>query len=79
MMDRARGMVRVKGVHNNEWGGFTVKLSAPTQLVFIIAVILVVLAIVSIYVAVPYVSAHAFWVAIVGFAVLAAGCLFRNT
>lgn len=55
------------------------KLSAPTQLVFIIAVVLVVLAIISIYVAIPYVSAHAFWVAVVGFAVLAAGCLFRNT
>lgn len=54
-------------------------LSAPSQAVFWIAVVLVVLAIISTFVAIPFVSTYAFWVAILGFVVLAGGCLMRGT
>ena len=48
-------------------------LSAPTQPVFLIAVILAVLAIISIYVSIPFISGNAFWVAIVAFVLLTVG------
>jgi hypothetical protein len=54
------------------------QLSAPTQVVFIIAVILAVLAVIGVFVSIPFVSAYAFWFAIVGFVVLAAGCLMKG-
>lgn len=53
-------------------------LSAPTQIVFLIAVILAILAVAGMYVAIPFVSANAFWVAIVAFVILAAGCMMKG-
>jgi hypothetical protein len=53
-------------------------LSAPTQAFFLISLVLVVLAVLAIFVTVPFVSGYAFWFAVVGYAVLAAGCLFRG-
>ena len=49
------------------------KLSAPTQNVFLISVVLAILAVVATFVAIPVVSAYAFWVAIVAYLVLVAG------
>ena len=54
-------------------------LSAPSQAVFWIAVVVVVLAIISTFVAIPVVSGYAFWVAILGFVILAGGTLMKGT
>ncbi len=53
-------------------------LNAPTQIVFWIAVVIAVLAIVGTFVAIPVISAYAFWVAILAFVILAGGTLMRN-
>jgi hypothetical protein len=53
-------------------------LSPPTTAVFIISVVLAVLAIIGTFVAIPFISGHAFWVAIVAFIILACGNLFRG-
>jgi hypothetical protein len=54
-------------------------LTAPTQLIFIISLILAVLALIGYFVPmIPFVSVYAFWFAIVGYAVLAAGCVMKG-
>jgi len=54
------------------------RLNAPTQIVFMISLALAVLALIGHFVAIPYVTAYQFWVAIVGYAVLAAACVMKN-
>jgi hypothetical protein len=51
------------------------KLGAPTQAVFLISLIVVLLAIIGLFVNIPVISMYAFWVAIAGYAVLAVACL----
>ena len=46
-------------------------LSPPTTAVFIISLILAVLAIIGTFVAIPLISANAFWVAIIAYVILA--------
>lgn len=53
-------------------------LSAPTKPVFMIALILGVLAIVGTFIAIPVVSANAFWMLVVAFVILAAGNLMKG-
>lgn len=53
-------------------------LSAPTQPIFLISLVLAVLAIIGFFVSIPFVSAYAFWFAIVGYIVLAVGCLMKG-
>jgi len=53
-------------------------LSPPTTAVFIISVVLAVLAIIGTFVAIPVISANAFWVAIIAYIILAVGNLFRG-
>lgn len=53
-------------------------LSAPTRLIFLISLVLVVLAFVAGYVAIPFVSAYAGWVMLAGYVVLAGGCLMKG-
>jgi hypothetical protein len=53
-------------------------LSPPTTAVFIISLILAVLAVISAFVVIPVISAHAFWVAIIAYIVLAVGNVFRG-
>ena len=53
-------------------------LSAPTQLIFIIAVVIAVLALIGSFVVIPFVSAYAFWLMTLAFVVLAAGVLFKG-
>ena len=48
-------------------------LSAPTMPVFLISVVLAALAVIGMFVAIPFVSANAFWVAIVAYIVLLVG------
>jgi hypothetical protein len=62
---------------NNE-GGLEMNLSPPTTAVFVISLILAVLAVISSFVVIPFISAHAFWVAIIAYVSLAVGNLFRG-
>jgi len=58
-------------------GRTVMDLHKPTMLVFVISLILVVLAVVSIFVVIPYVTAYAFWFAVAAWVVLAGGCLMK--
>jgi len=53
-------------------------MNAPKQITVIIAVILAVVALVGYFVAIPFVSAYAFWILCVGFLVLLAGNIFKG-
>jgi len=53
-------------------------LSPPTTAVFVISLILAVLAVIGTFVAIPAISANAFWVAIIAYVILAIGNLFRG-
>ena len=54
-------------------------LNAPKQIVFIIAVVLAVLAVLGYFVAIPFVSLYAFWILAIGFIVLAGGVVMKGT
>ncbi len=54
------------------------RLSAPTKPVFLAAVILAVLAVIGTVVVIPMISVNVFWVAIVAFVILAAGCMLKG-
>jgi len=53
-------------------------LSPPTTAVFGISLILAVLAVIGTFVAIPVISANAFWVAVIAYVILAIGNLFRG-
>ncbi len=48
-------------------------LHAPAMWVFVLSLVLIVLAVVCIFVEIPYLSMYAFWVAILAYVVLALG------
>lgn len=55
------------------------KLSAPTYVTFIIAVVLAVIALIGALVkTIPFVSAYAFWILLVGFIVLVLGVMLKG-
>jgi hypothetical protein len=55
-------------------------LNAPTQLIFIIAVVLAVLALVGYLMpTIAIIGVYSFWIMTVAFVVLAAGVMFRGT
>ena len=66
-------------VHRHRSGGFSITLNAPKQIVFIIAVVLAVLALLGVLVSLPVISAYAFWILLIGFIVLAGGVLMKGT
>ena len=54
-------------------------LNAPSQVVFIIAVIIAILAVIGYFApTVPVLGAYAFWIAILAFIVLAGGVLMKS-
>ena len=55
------------------------KLSAPSQYLFIVAVVIAVVALLGMIVVIPVVSAYAFWIMLLAFVVLAAGVMIRGT
>ncbi len=59
-------------------GDIMPKLNAPTQIVFLISLILALLALIGVFVFIPFVSVYAFWIAIVAYVVLAAGCILKG-
>jgi len=54
------------------------RLNAPTQMIFLISLALAILAVLGLFVTIPFVSIYAFWVAIIAYIVLAAGCVMKN-
>ena len=48
-------------------------LHAPAMWVFILSLVLVVLAVVGVFMEIPYLSMYAFWVAVLAYVVLALG------
>jgi hypothetical protein len=61
------------------WGlSMKFNLSAPTQVVFLISLVLAILAILGLYVRIPFVSLYAFWVMTIAYIVLAVGCLLKG-
>jgi hypothetical protein len=59
-------------------GGNAMPLHTPSGWTFWLSVLLVILAIVSIYVRIPYITVYAFWVAVVGYAILVIGNIFKT-
>jgi heme/copper-type cytochrome/quinol oxidase subunit 1 len=53
-------------------------LHTPSAWTFWLAVILVVLAVISTFVSIPYITVYAFWVAVIGAVVLAIGCTVKT-
>jgi hypothetical protein len=53
-------------------------LSAPKQVTFWIAVVLAVLGLLGALATIPFLSAYSFWILLVGFIVLAAGCFLKD-
>jgi hypothetical protein len=55
-------------------------LNAPTQLMFIIAVVLALVALIGFFVpTIAIIGVYSFWIMTVAFIVLSAGVLFRGT
>lgn len=54
------------------------KLNAPTQIMFLVSLVVVLLAIIGLFVNIPIISMYAFWIAVLGYVVLAAGCVLKG-
>jgi len=54
------------------------RLSAPTKIVFLISLILAIIAVLGAIVLIPVISVYAFWIAIIAYIVLAAGCVLKG-
>jgi hypothetical protein len=54
-------------------GEAAMTLHAPAMWVFVLSLVLIVLAVVCIFVEIPYFSMYAFWVAVLAYVVLALG------
>ena len=53
-------------------------LSAPTTVVFVVSIILAILAVISTFVPIPFITEYAFWTAIIAYVILACGNIFRG-
>jgi hypothetical protein len=53
-------------------------LNAPKQIVFIISLALVVAAVMGMLVSIPFVSTYAFWIAVLGYVLLALGTALKG-
>lgn len=54
------------------------KRSRPSKFMFILSIIVVLVAVASLYVKIPYVSGHAFWVLLGGYGVLFLGNIIKG-
>jgi hypothetical protein len=59
-------------------GGVIMPMHTPSAWTFWLSVALVVLAIVSLFVRIPYISEYAFWVAVIGYVILVIGCTIKT-
>lgn len=58
--------------------GLSMKLTPPTKTVFSLGSLLVILGIVSHFIAIPIVGAYEFWYLAIGGVLLIMGCLFKG-
>lgn len=54
------------------------RLTAPTQIIFLISAAIVILAVLVVLAIIPALPISAFWVAVIGYVVLAGGCLLKR-
>jgi hypothetical protein len=54
------------------------QLSAPKQVTFWVAVVVALVGLVSSFVAIPVLSGFALWILVLGFIILAAGCMLEG-
>ncbi|WP_166442957.1 hypothetical protein [Phragmitibacter flavus] len=54
------------------------KLSAPTQKLFVVSLILAVLGLIGHFESVKYLSQYSFWLVVGAYALLTIGCMFRK-
>ena len=54
------------------------KLSAPTQAIFWLAILLALFALIGSIVTIPYLTAYGFWILLAGFIILAAGTMMKG-
>jgi hypothetical protein len=54
------------------------QLNAPTQVIFLISLVIAAVAVLSVLVRIPNVSPHAVWIAIIAYIVLALGCVLKG-
>jgi hypothetical protein len=54
-------------------------MHTPSAWTFWLSVALVVIAIISVFVRIPFISMYAFWVAVIGYIVLVIGCTVKTT
>ena len=54
------------------------KLNAPSQNLFLVAVVIAVVALLGMIVSIPFVSAYAFWIMALAFVVLAVGVIMKG-
>ncbi len=54
------------------------RYNAPTQITFVISLVLAVLAALSMFVVIPTITANAFWILLIAYAVLAIGVVYRR-
>jgi hypothetical protein len=47
-------------------------------MMFIIAVVVAIIAIIGYFVSIPFISAYAFWILVLAFVILAGACLMRG-
>jgi heme/copper-type cytochrome/quinol oxidase subunit 1 len=53
-------------------------MHTPSGWTFWLSLALVVLAIIALFVRIPYLSVYSFWVAVIGYVVLVVGCRFKT-
>jgi hypothetical protein len=58
--------------------GETMNLSAPTQVVFLISLVIAIIGILAGLAIIPGLPISAFWIVVVGYVVLALGCLLKG-
>ena len=56
----------------------TMELHAPSMWVFIVSLIIAVIAVISVFTPIPYISTYGLWVAILAYIVLALGNLVKT-
>ena len=54
------------------------RFNAPTQITFIISLVLAAVAVLSRFVAIQNVSVNAFWILFIAYIVLVIGCVYRR-
>jgi hypothetical protein len=54
------------------------KLNAPKKLTFLIALILAGVSLAGVFITIPFISVYAFWILLVAFCVLTAGCVLKG-